>query len=308
MAERKITSYVATLTPEQIDRLAELLRDRGWDFSTVPHAHWKAAGNKVNAVAYLSGKLTVQGGGTAEFVEFTLEPEILHTFSFNLPPEADPELDLTPHGGIDESGKGDFFGPLVIAGVCTDEQTAAQLSSLGVCDSKLIKSSARIKSLAAAIRQTVPGRFAVVAIGPEAYNRMYDKIGNLNRLLAWGHARVIENLLEKVPDCPRMLSDKFGAEHLIKRSLMERGRQVKLEQKTKAESDVAVAAASILSRDEFLRRMDKLSSELGITLPRGAGPAVLAAGRTIANQKGPATLAACAKLHFKTYTEILSTL
>jgi ribonuclease HIII len=178
--EKKCTSHVAAATPEQIVALETLLRERGWTFDAVPYAHWKAVGDKVNVVAYLSGKLTVQGGNTAEFVEFTLEPEILKCFSFGLGVADDaPELDRTPHGGIDESGKGDFFGPLVIAGVYTDADSARELAKIGVCDSKLIKSSAKIRMLAGAIRQATGGRFTVVAVGPESYNRMYAKIGNL---------------------------------------------------------------------------------------------------------------------------------
>ncbi|MBQ6353287.1 MAG: ribonuclease HIII, partial [Lentisphaeria bacterium] len=128
--------------------------------------------------------------------------------------------------------------------------------------------------------------------------------GNLNRLLAWGHARVIENLLEQVPECPRMLSDKFGNEVLIKRALMERGRKITLQQRTKAESDVAVAAASILAREAFLRGMGALGDELRVELPRGAGSQVTLAGRKLLAERGPEIFERCAKLHFKTWTDL----
>ena len=134
----------------------------------------------------------------------------------------------------------------------------------------------------------------------------YSNIGNLNRLLAWGHARTIENLLDLVPDCPRMLSDKFGDESLIRRALMEKGRKIILDQKVRAESDVAVAAASILARDYFLRQMNKLSETLGVELPRGGGPQVKIIGRQLLEKHGPGVFESCAKLHFKTYTELLN--
>ena len=194
--------------------------------------------------AYESGKTVIQGKGTEEFIEFILEPEILHDIAEREAPSEDTAAEeiITPHGGIDESGKGDFFGPLVIAGVNVTEETGKALKALGVCDSKKITSDKKIASLAVEIKKCV-GRenFAIVHFKMETYNRLYNSIGNLNRLLAWGHARTIENLLDLVPECPRMLSDKFGDESLIRRALMEKGRRIILDQKVRAESDVAVA-------------------------------------------------------------------
>ena len=304
MAEKKkVTSYVCPVTEEQAEELRLLLDGRGWAFSEQPYARWKAALEKTNVVAYNSGKLTVQGGGTEDFVTFILEPEILHTFGFGYEEEP-PEEAVDPHGGVDESGKGDFFGPLCIAGDYADAETGPKLREIGCCDSKLIKSSKKIIELSAKIRGIVGDGWTAVVLGPETYNRLYAKFGNLNRLLAWGHARVIENLLEKVPSCPRMLSDKFADERLIQRALMTRGREIRLDQRTKAESDVAVAAASILSREQFLRGMAKLGAELGVELPRGAGPQVKETGRALAGRYGASVFERCAKLHFKTCNEL----
>ena len=306
MAEKKVTSYVCTVTEEQEEQLRLLLDGRGWKFSEQPYARWKAELEKTNVVAYNSGKLTVQGGGTEDFVTFLLEPEILHTFTFGYEEEPAEEA-VDPHGGVDESGKGDFFGPLCIAGVYADEVTGPKLRAIGCCDSKLIKSSKKIMELSAGIREIAGNGWTAVVIGPESYNRLYAKFGNLNRLLAWGHARVIENLLEKVPACPRMLSDKFADERLIRRALLTRGREIRLDQRTKAESDVAVAAASILSREQFLRGMAKLEAEFGIELPRGAGPQVKAAGRSLMERFGASVFERCAKTHFKTWNELTGT-
>ena len=306
MAEKKVTSYVCTVTEEQAEQLRLLLDGRGWKFSEQPYARWKAVLEKTNVVAYNSGKLTVQGGGTEDFVTFLLEPEILHTFTFGYEEEPAEEA-VDPHGGVDESGKGDFFGPLCIAGVYADEVTGPKLRAIGCCDSKLIKSSKKIMELSAGIREIAGNGWTAVVIGPESYNRLYAKFGNLNRLLAWGHARVIENLLEKVPACPRMLSDKFADERLIRRALLTRGREIRLDQRTKAESDVAVAAASILSREQFLRGMAKLEAEFGIELPRGAGPQVKEAGRSLMERFGASVFERCAKTHFKTWNELTGT-
>ncbi len=302
----KAASFVFTLDDEALDAVAAYARDRGWEFSDLPYGYWKIAGPKLTLAAYFSGKFVVQGSGAQEFVEFTLEPQILHTFTASVAAAGSntAELDTTPHGGIDESGKGDFFGPLVIAGVCTDETTAPQIAAAGACDSKLISSSARIRQIAAKIRAIAGSGVAVVTLRPETYNRLYTQFGNLNRLLAWGHARVIEDLLEKNPTCPRMLSDKFGNESLIRRALMERGRQIVMQQHVRAESDVAVAAASILARDQFLRVMDQLSEEAGMALPRGAGSPVRAAASKLLQTHDRAWLARFVKTHFKTFNEV----
>ena len=302
-------NYVCTIDAEQALELKMILESSGWEFSTLPYARFKASKDHTTIAAYESGKLVVQGRGTEEFVLYTLEPQILHTFTYGYedlsgPAAAEEEKPVTPHGGIDESGKGDFFGPLVIAGVCVDEASAAELQKLGVCDSKLNHSSAKITKLAEAIRSITAGHYSSVMLMPETYNRLYEKIGNLNRLLAWGHARIIENLLESTPECPRMLSDKFGSEHLIRNALMEKGRRIILEQETKAERDIAVAAASILARDGFLRGMKKLDELCQCELPRGAGPQVKIIGSELVRKHGREILRSCAKLHFKTAGEL----
>ena len=133
-------NYVCTLTDLQRQQLENYCRDHGWSFSELPYGYWKASGNKVNVAAYHSGKVSIQGAGTADLVLYFLEPEVLKTAGFgyetaNSPLNNEP---ITEHGGIDESGKGDFFGPLVIAGVYVNADTGAQLAAAGVCDSKLI--------------------------------------------------------------------------------------------------------------------------------------------------------------------------
>jgi ribonuclease HIII len=174
----------------------------------------------------------------------------------------------------------------------------------GIQDSKRIGSDQRIRDLAALIKRTQGAVHSVVAIGPERYNQMYAKFGNLNRLLAWGHARVIENLLEIRPDCPRALSDQFANPALIKRALLEKGRAIQLDQRTKAESDLAVAAASILARERFIDWLRASGTEFQKELPRGASAQVKQVGRDLVAAYGPEVLARVAKTHFKTASEI----
>ena len=203
--------------------------------------------------------------------------------------------------GLDESGKGDYFGPLVVAGVCMTPALAASLRELGVRDSKKVSDS-RVMKLDSEIRSKT--HYSVVSIGPERYNELYDKMKNLNRLLAWGHARALENLRGKV-DCDRALADQFGDVKLIQNALLEKGKKIFLEQRVRAEEDTAVAAASIVARAEFLRRLDGLREKHGLKLPKGASTEVQNAVRELikkypvmGNRK--ALLKKVAKWHFRT--------
>lgn len=203
--------------------------------------------------------------------------------------------------GIDESGKGDFFGPLVIAGVLTDKKGAGLLAEKGIRDSKKISDN-RILELS----RWLKGKFvhSVVVIGPEKYNQLYRKIGNLNKLLAWGHSRIIENIVSQ-NEIDLAVSDKFGRSDFVERALMENGKKIKLLQKVRAESLIQVAAASILARAGFVNYMEKLSADCGITLPKGAGKPVDEAAAKLVEKQGAGMLDKVAKIHFKNYQKVL---
>ena len=303
-APAPITLYTSPLTAEQAAKLRAILESDGYRFEPKPYTLYYAVKDKLNVAVYEKGpKVVLQGKGTQDFVTFRLEPEVLGEAKLGYEDVHNPEM-FAPHFGVDESGKGDFFGPLVIAGCYTDGEITRTLMAAGIQDSKRIGSDKRIRDLAEIIRRTPGAIHSVVAIGPERYNDLYKKFGNLNRLLAWGHARVIENLLEARPDCPRALSDQFANPALIKRALLEKGQAIQLDQRTKAESDVAVAAASILAREKFIDGLQKAGGEYRVTLPRGASAQVKQVARELAAAHGPAILRLVAKTHFKTASEI----
>ncbi len=204
--------------------------------------------------------------------------------------------------GSDESGKGDYFGPLVVAAVALTQQNWRVLEALGVQDSKNLTDS-RALALAPQIAQAFPNE--VIVILPKRYNELWSKFGNVNRLLAWGHARAIENVIERAPDATAAVADQFGDESLIRNALFARGREVRLVQMPRAERDPAVAAASILARAEFLRRLAALSRTAGATLPKGASPQVEAVARALVAAHGPAVLDTLAKRHFKTTQRVI---
>lgn len=301
-----LTTYTVEILQEAVTALKGILERDGFEFSEKPYAHFSAKKGKLNVTVYEKGpKVLVQGKETEDFVRFTLEPEILGEARLGYEEVNEPEM-FEPHFGIDESGKGDFFGPLVIAGAYTDAESARALLDAGAMDSKRIGSAARIKQLAAAIRKIRGVQWSVVAIGPQRYNELYASFRNLNELLAWGHAKVIAELAGKVPVCPRALSDQFANPRVLKRALERQGVKIDLEQKTKGESDVAVAAASILARERFLGWMEEAAGAWGMELPLGAGPRVLDAGVTFLSQFGAGEIEKVAKTHFKTLEQITS--
>lgn len=203
------------------------------------------------------------------------------------------------HIGVDESGKGDFFGPLVIAACYVGPEHLAELD--GVKDSKKL-SDAMAHRLATKIKAVCP--HSVISIGPAKYNELYAKFKNLNHLLAWGHARSIENVLEIQP-AKLVISDQFAAGGAaVKRALFEKGKAIEFRSMVRAEADVAVAAASILARSEFLRRLEKLGEEYQIELPKGATN-VIPTGKRFVAKHGPAALSNVAKMHFKTSATVL---
>ena len=299
-----MNSYTHALTTEQVKALRTVLEELGYEFSSKPYTIFFAQKNKLAVAVYEKGpKVLIQGKGVEEFVQFELEPKILGEAKLGYEEVHSPEM-FGAHFGIDESGKGDFFGPLVISGVYVDKRIARQLIDAGVQDSKRIGSDARIRALAETIRKATIGLTDKVLIGPAKYNQLYRDFGNLNSLLGWGHARVIENLLQKKPDCSRSLSDQFADARVIERSLLSHGQKIQIEQRPKAESDIAVAAASILAREAFIDWMDAKSKTLGVRLDRGASARVKETARKLVEARGPEILQEVAKVHFKTAHEV----
>ncbi len=301
-----MTSHTAPLTPSQVTRLRSVLEEKGFEFVSKQYTIFAAKKGKLNISVYEKGpKVLIQGKDTEDFIRFTFEPEITGLAKLGYEEEVDDTGQFLPHFGIDESGKGDFFGPLVVAGVYTDAKITRHLHKSGVMDSKRITTPAAIRKLAAVIKATPGIAFDVIAIRPERYNEIYGSFKNLNQMLAWGHATVIEELTKKVPACPRALSDQFARADVLQSALKKKGITLKLEQRTKGESDTAVAAASILARERFINWMDAASEKAGTKIPLGASAQVVETARELVAARGPEILGKLAKLHFKTTAQVL---
>lgn len=298
------TSFTYKLTESQQEQVVALLSAGNYLPVEMEHTQIAADGEGCRIALYKSGKCLVQGKGAQDWVTFTLEPQVLMTAEVGYEDVLNPEA-FKPHMGIDESGKGDFFGPLVISAVYTDEALIQAFREMDVKDSKRISTDKRTLDIADAVRDKLGNRFSIVTIGPQAYNRLYAKMGNVNKMLAWGHARAIENLLETVPDCPRAVADQFGPKRQIEQALLKKGRKISLEQRPRAESDLAVAAASILARAAFVYSLKKMGRTYDLDIPKGASAKVVETAGDLVEAQGPEILLETAKCHFRTADKVL---
>lgn len=299
------TSFTYKLSDDQQKNLIGVLRSGNYRSVPMEHTRIAADGDRCRIALYKSGKCLIQGKGAEDFVMFVLEPLVLQSAQIGYEDVLDPSRS-SPHMGIDESGKGDFFGPLVVAAAYVDATLLETMQEMNVRDSKHITSDKVALNLGRDLRRTLGKRWSLVKIGPEAYNRLYSRMRNVNTMLAWAHARAIENLLETVPECPRAISDQFGSKRQVEQALMSKGRRITLEQRHRAEEDMAVAAASVIAREIFLRSLKDMEKTFGMEFPKGASAKVRDTAAAIAKKEGPDVLTRTAKCHFKTTDAVLA--
>lgn len=303
----KRTSFSFKLSKSEQAELTRILTLGNYRPAQVPYTTIAVTTPDCGINLYTSGKCLVQGKGAEEFVKFIMEPMVLGRAELGYESVVDPQA-LQPHMGVDESGKGDFFGPIVVAAAYVDAELVEKMREMNVRDSKTITSDSKALDMGRDLRRLLGRRFSTVKIGPLAYNRLYTKMRNVNTLLAWAHARAIENLLENVPDCPRAISDQFGKKEQVERALMKKGRDIELIQQPRAESDIAVAAASVIAREIFLRSLHSMREKYTIEFPKGASAHVRESAVVLARKFGPELLTETAKCHFKTTDQVLAEL
>lgn len=290
--------YVTTLDQKQGAKILRDLKEQHFEITIPPHTQFSAKKPGISCTLYSSGKFVVQGKETRAFIEFYLEPEVLETFEQGY---EDVLLDKTARIGIDESGKGDFFGPLCIAGLFAKDQDIVNLQKMGVRDSKTLTDKT-ITKLAHQIRQSFA--YHIVKINPEKYNELHTQFGNLNHLLAWGHATAIEQLAERT-GCNKVIIDQFANESVVLRALARKKMKLDLLQRHRAEEDLVVAGASILARAAFVDALEKLEEQYGIVFPKGASAKVIQTGKKLLTKYGREIFMKTSKIHFKTLDAIL---
>ena len=324
--EQREARPTATYSVSKADQPSLLLRFREHAAAEVPpgpYESWRvklsAGTSQAVAIMYRSGKLVLSGHAPA----FDQAAAIVDGLGVPVAAKRSPAPSTTPasvevppenepHIGTDEAGKGDFFGPLVTAGVFVDERVAKLLRTLNVRDSKTV-GDPELRVLAGNIRDVVeePKR-AVIVLAPKRYNELYQQMRsegkNLNALLAWTHTRVIEDLIRHGLQPKFILSDQFGDKRYIESRLLVDTRLsgVPVIQMHRAEADVAVAAASILARDAFLRWLEQAGKTLGLTVPKGASPKVIETGRLLVARLGADAMKEYAKVSFKTMGKVLA--
>lgn len=303
-APKTLSTYTVKLDDGQMAKLEQACLSKGWDRTEVAYARFGFKGPKVNVTGYNSGKALVAGKGTEEFVTMTLEPEVTGEVRLGYDEVLNPEW-FEPHAGMDESGKGDFFGPVVAATVIADRKAISALVEAGVKDSKKIADT-QILRLDQIIRNTRGATVEVCHCGMTKYNELMARPrANLNSLLAWMHGIALIKALERQP-VARGLLDQFSKTPLVQNELKRKKvTDFQLDMRTKAESDPVVAAASIVARAEYVRIMKKLSDQFGTTLQKGASAMVKTQAIELMDKLGAKALGDYAKLHFRTAYEVV---
>jgi len=305
-APAKLSSYTVKLDDAQMERLRAIGEARGWMPFEVAYSRFafKAEAQKFNVTAYTSGKVVIAGKGTEDFVRDVLEPEITGEARLGYDEVLHPER-FEAHAGLDESGKGDFFGPVIAATVIAGPEAIQKWREAGVQDSKRIADS-QILKLDQLIRDTRGATARTCFCGMRKYNELMSRPGaNLNRLLAWQHATALEQALGQQV-VPWGLLDQFSEQPLVQRELKKKTLPpFDLKMRTRAEEDPVVAAASVVARAEYVRQMKALSQKAGFPLQKGAGPKVKEQAGELIRQFGAPALGDFAKLHFRTAWEVV---
>ncbi len=290
-------TFVTTISSEIAQKLKTELEESGFEIKNPPYTLFSAQKNGISVVFYTSGRLVVQGKNKDDFIKYYLEPEILKSFDYSY---SELQIDTTPRIGVDESGKGDFFGPLCVAALYADCNGINKLHKIGVKDSKKL-SDPTIKKLAYELKNSFT--YKSIIISPRKYNELYENFKNLNYLLAWGHATVIE-ALSKETKCKKAIIDKFANECVVASAIKNKGLDIDLTQIHGGERDLVVAGASILARNDFLDGLDSMKFKYNFTFPKGASQAVIDAGNKFAKQFSKDELINVSKVHFKTTNEL----
>jgi ribonuclease HIII len=301
MTPKQKRAFSTKINLKLADKLKEDLINQGFSIEEKEHMVFSAKKKGIVCNLYLSGSLVVLGKENEEFIEFYLEPEILKSFEYT---HRESLMDMTPKIGVDEAGKGDFFGPLCIAGIFADKSGIKKLMDLGVQDSKKFSDSSILR-ISKELKKDFT--YSVISIFPEKYNELYKKFMNLNYLLAWAHASAIFNVFEKTKE-KNVLIDQFANKSLVESAVRKKRIDINLKQEHKAESDIVVAAASVLARAAFLEGLEKLGNDINLKLLKGASSKVIDLGVRIVLKFGEKHLERIAKIHFKTYRDILNLL
>lgn len=294
-AKKKIDSIHRLCINAGIKTLPPVKKDYNYEINV------QDANEKIKIQVYFGKK------GVKTIIQGNLDSKLHKTINDLILDE--PHLNLTDHHidepdryiGTDECGKGDFFGPLVVAAVFVNTDSIIKLKKIGVCDSKKLNDN-QINHIAKLIRNIIPeSMIEVVNINPEKYNQLYKKFNNLNKLLNWAHSKAISNLLSST-NSAKVITDKFSRSDL---NIMNdvKYSNVDFIQLHGAEKYIGVAAASIIARETFNKWFSQ-KEKGGLKLSKGSSIIVERNAKNLLSKFGEDKFKEIAKLHFKTYNKI----
>ncbi len=304
-----MANTVITLTKETILKMKSYYAN-SLSPKTPPGAVFSAKINGMTITAYNSGKVLFQGavsntevqrwsnGSVSTSTTKKTSPVKKRSVSDHIyrPPHTINEMSII---GTDEAGTGDYFGPITVAAAYVSKEHIRELENMGIRDSKTIRDP-QILILGKKITSMIP--YSLLVLKNEKYNSLQQKGMSQGKMKAMLHEQAINHLLAKLEgDKPEgILIDQFCEPDIYFRHTATNGkREVPLYFSTKAESiSTAVAAASVIARYAFLKHMDLLSEQAGMTIPKGASLKVDEAAAVFIAKKGESELNTFAKLHF----------
>lgn len=262
---------------------------------------------------YESGKIMFQGlGADIEVIPWLEQEKKLNNRSIDITgkeksdkkKDEDKKFYYTSTIGSDEVGTGDYFGPIIVAATYVSKENIKLLDDLGVRDSKKI-SDDKIIEIAPKIMKNIP--YFAYSLDNLEYNNLSEENQNMNKIKAILHNKALISLLKKDNyDYKMIVIDQFCYPKNFYGYISNAKEKItKVTFMTKAEDQViSVAAASIICRYLFLKKMDEMSKELGITIPKGAGENVDTVAKDLLNKLGEEKLKKYVKYNFKNTKKI----
>ncbi len=287
-----MNNYTLEIDKKDINKLKKSLTKSGLNEVGVKSIYedFRYSGNNLTAILYKSGKFLIQGKTSEK-----LYKQIGGTV------KSDSPDNFVPHIGSDEVGKGDYFGPMVVASCYVCEKDLARLKSLGVTDSKKM-TDIKMSKLFIELSKIIEHEYVVIS--PGEYDQQIKSTRNVAVLLARAHSKVLKSLADKISNSKKEIGkiviDQFSqSKARLLNELDPSLKKYEIEQKHHGESDIAVACASVFARAIFLDEWQKMEESYKFSFPKGASD-IIGQAQVFVDQFGFDELKKVAKVSFKT--------
>ncbi len=281
------------------------------------YAKWQAKDGDTVVTLYNSGKVVFQGKDADIASDFWITTEKINSGKVDVKSSGDkkksekintikPDIYYSSSIGSDEVGTGDFFGPIVVTASFVSKCDIEFLEKLGVKDSKKLTDEQILDIVPKFIKKIPYESYVLSNESYNEYNKKYKEDINMNKIKSLLHNKVLYKLSNKIMNYDHIIVDEFAKPYLYYNYLKDVPNVVRnIEFFTKGEDKhLSVACASLISRYIFINEFDKLSKDVGFTIPKGAGNNVDEIGKQIINKFGFDKLKQIAKLNFKNIEKI----